>query len=281
MGEHAVGFKHVECRAGQAVLAFEHGVDLFAQGCNGVEQPGFLGDGVVGQQVLGRHRDFVQDDVAQCDTIGEDRALQPFRPNGRQFDVLEFFDPQQVAGGNDLGQHHGDDLEVFDLFFFVAPRGLVLHDQDADGPAAAQQRHAEEGPVRVFACFRTIGEACVGRRVHQVQRRARAGDFTDQTFGQAHARLVDGVAVQAFGGEQFQFFGGAAQIDRTDLGDHRRRDDAHDGVKPRLGGLIVLHDFADLPQQSALAAYRTCLRHYGLVPLIADFLIFGPFMRAV
>ncbi len=101
----------------------------------------------------------------------------------------------------------------------------------------------------------------MGRRVHQIQRRPGAGDLTDQTFAETHARLVYGVGIQAFGGEQFQFFRGTAQIDRTDLGDHRRRNDMHHGVEARLGRLALFHRLADLPQQPALAADRTWFRH--------------------
>ncbi len=268
MREHAVGFKHVKGWAGQAVRPFEHRIDLFTQGRDRRQQARFFGDRVVAQQVLRRHRHLVQNDNTQRNAVGEDRPLQPLGLRRRKFDVLELFVADQLAGGDDLGQHHGDDLEVFDLFFLVTPRRHILHDQNTDGAATAQKGHAKEGAERVFTGFRTIGEARVVRGIHQVERGTCARHFTDQAFAEPHARLVDGVGIQAFGSEQFQFFGGAAQIDRADFGDHGIGDDPHDGVETRLGGLIVLHDFADLPQQSALAANRHCLRH-PVRPLMA------------
>jgi hypothetical protein len=77
---------------------------------------------------------------------------------GRQLDVRSSSAPSSSLEADHLGQHHGDDLEVLDLLLVIDPLGAVLDDQHADGPAAAQQRHAEEGVVGIFARFRTVRE---------------------------------------------------------------------------------------------------------------------------
>jgi hypothetical protein len=93
VGEQAVGVEHLVGRADQAVLAFQHLVDLGLQRGDGGLEPDLLGGGVVGQQLLGGHRLLVQHRHAVGQTLGEARALQPFRLVGRDLDVLEFVQP--------------------------------------------------------------------------------------------------------------------------------------------------------------------------------------------
>jgi hypothetical protein len=182
VGEHPVGLEHLVRGADQAVLAFQHLVDLGLQRLDRPFQPGLLGQGVVGQQLLGRHRLLVQHGHAVGQPLGEARPLQPLGLVGRDLDVLELGQAQQFAGADHLGQDHGDDLQVLDLFLVIDPLGAVLDDQDADGPAAAQQRHGQEGVVRVFAGFRAIRERRVAGGVGQVQRPAQAHGLADQAF---------------------------------------------------------------------------------------------------
>ena len=144
MGEHAVGLEHLVGGADQAMVALEHVVDLLLQRLDGGAQAQLLGRRVVAEQLLRRYRLFVQHHLAVGQAVGEPRALQPLGPVRRDLDVLQDFLAEQLAGADHLGQHHGDDLQVLDLFLAVAALGAVLDDEDADRPPAAQQRHAEE-----------------------------------------------------------------------------------------------------------------------------------------
>ncbi len=153
--------------------------------------------------------------------------------------------------GHDLGQHHGHGLQGLDLFLVILTGGAVLHREHAINLPAAHDRHAEEGSVRVFARLRPVGEARMFGGVGQVDRFGAVGDEADQALAPAHARVVDGFAVQAFGGEQLQRIAGAAQIDRADFGDHVGRDDHDELVEARLRARLLRHDFAQAAQQNA------------------------------
>jgi hypothetical protein len=164
------------------VLAFQHLVDLGLQGLDGVGEPGLFRQGVVGQQGLGRDRRLVQHRHAIGQAFGEPRALQALGLVRGQLDVLEFVGAQKLAGADHLGQDHGYDLEVLDLLLVIDPLGAVLDDQHADGPAAAQQRHGQEGVVGIFARFRAVRELRVAGGVRQVQRPAQAHGLADQAL---------------------------------------------------------------------------------------------------
>jgi hypothetical protein len=127
-------------------------------------------------------------------------------------------------------------------------RVVRFYHQHADGAAAAQQGHAEEGVVRVFAGFRAVGEGRVVGGVRQVQRTAQALDLAHQALARLQPGVVHGVGVEALGGPQLQIVVGAAQIQGTHLGHHRQGDDAHDHVQTRLGRAFLLQGLADLAQ---------------------------------
>ena len=56
--------------------------------------------------------------------------------------------------------------------------------------------------VGVLAGLRPVGEGRVRRRVGQVERPALRRDLADQALAGLHAGAVDGLRVQALGGEQ-------------------------------------------------------------------------------
>ena len=95
------------------------------------------------------------------------------------------------------------------------------------------------------------------------QRLGRLGDQADKALALAHCREVDGLAVEAFGGEKFKPPVGAQNIDRADLGHHVRGDEDDDLVQPILRADLLGHDLAQPPQQLPRTA-RRC-RAYGLV----------------
>ena len=67
-------------------------------------------------------------------------------------------------------------------------------------------------------------------------------------------RVVDGLGVQAFGGEQLKGFVAAAQIDRAHLGDHVRGDQHGHLVEARLRTLPLRHDLAQAAKQLSRGA---------------------------
>ena len=277
VGEQAVGLQHLIRGADQAVLAFQHLVDLGLQRLDGVGQPRFLSQGVVGQQGLGGDRLLVQHRHAIGQPLGEARALQALGLVGGQLDVLKLVGAQKLAGADHLGQHHGDDLEVLDLLFVIVTLGAVLDDQHADGPPAAQQRHGQEGVVGVFAGFRAVRERRVAGGVRQVQRPPQAHGLADQALARLQAGDVDSLAGQTLGGEEFEIPGRAAQIDRADLGHHRDGDGAHHHVQLALGGTRAGHGLADLPKQTAWSSngdagcrHDACTRSLSLRTFLAQ-----------
>jgi truncated hemoglobin YjbI len=103
---------------------------------------------------------------------------------------------------HDLGQHHGHGLQRLDFFLVILARDPVLHREHAIDLAAAHDGHAEK-LERIFAGFRAIGKSDA-RRVAQIHRLGRLGDQADKTLALLHARAMDRVAIEAFGGEQLE-----------------------------------------------------------------------------
>ncbi len=254
LGQHAVGLEHLVGGADDTPLPLHHVVDLRLQGGDGGAEPFFLQGGVVRQQLLGGDGRFVQHHLAVGDALGEADAAQPLGAVRRDLDVLELGLPQQLALGHQFGQDHGDDLQVLDLVFGVDPLGAVLHHHHAHRPAAAQERHAQEGVIGVFAGLRAVREGRMRRRVGERQRAAQAHDLAHQPFALLHAGDVHRARVQAFGGEQLHLARGAAQIDRADLRHHGARDDADHLVQLGLSRVRAGHGFADLPKQTSRTA---------------------------
>ena len=91
----------------------------------------------------------------------------------------------QLARGEHLGQHHGGGLEGLDLFLGIDPVGAVLDDQHAERVAGAQQRHAQEGVVDLFAGLGLVGEGRVALGVGEGQGLGRRGDEADEALARA------------------------------------------------------------------------------------------------
>ena len=268
VGEHAVGLQHLERGAGQALAALQHGVEAGLQRREPQLQPRLLHRRIVGQQPFGRQRRLVQHHVAEGEPLGEPLALQPFGAMRRQLHVSEFVRAQQFAGGHGFGQHHGDGLDVLDLVLVVAALGAVLHHQHANRPTSPQQRRAEEGVIGVLARLGPIGEAGVRRRVRQADGLSQPRDFAHQAFARAQAGVVNGLGVQALGGEQLELARSPAQIDGADLGHHGAGDDPHHHVQPVLrrcrAGARPAQRLADLAQEVPWPPrHRSARRHPG------------------
>ena len=142
--------------------------------------------------------------MAESQAVGELLAFQPLGPVGRQLHVAQLVQRQQFARRHSFGQDHGDSLDVLDLFLVIAPLGAVLDDQDANGPAAAQQRGAQEGVIGVFARLGAIGEGRVRRGVRQADGLGHPRHFANQALAGPQPGVVHGVGVQTLGGEQLE-----------------------------------------------------------------------------
>ena len=218
--EHAEGFEHLPVLAVMGDVAaldqfVDRGADLADRGLEAAQ----LRLRVLRDQVLHHDAGLVQDDMAEADAVGEgDAALVQRSPQGRA--GLGERQRLQLARGDHLRQHHGGGLERLHLLFGVDPPRPVLHDEDAEGVAGPQQRHAEEGVVDLLARLRLVGEGRVRLGVGQRERLGRRGDEADEALARGHRREVDGGAVEAFGGEQFERAVGAHHVDGADLRHH-------------------------------------------------------------
>ena len=93
-------------------------------------------------------------------------------------------------------------------------------------------------------------------RVGEIDGARLAGHEADQALVGAHHGVVDGVAVEAFGGVKFQRGIDAQHIDGAHLRNHVGGDQHHDLVKAFLRADRLRHRFAKPAQQHARTAER-------------------------
>ena len=105
--------------------------------------------------------------------------------------------------------------------------------------------------IDFLAGFRAEGEEGMVLRVGQVERPGVVGDVADQAFADTQAGLVHRRRLQSLGGEQFQDFAGALDVDRAHFGHHIGSDDDDDLVQTFLGCAGARHDVAHPRQQAA------------------------------
>ena len=256
VGEHAIGFQHLAVLAALGdVAALQHAVEIGAQlGQRRVQLLDFPGQ-VFGNVIGDDDARLVQDDMAERDAVGQDRAGLVQRVPRRRL-LAGLRQCCQLTGGDHLGDHHRGGLQRLDLFLDIGALGAVLHHQHAERVAGAQDRHAQERMIDFFAGFRAERERRMVLRIREVERRRLAGDEADQAFMRAQDRSVDGVAVQALGGVEFERIIDAQHVGRAYLGHHIGRDQDHDLVQPLLGGDLLRHGFAEPSQQDAGASRR-------------------------
>ncbi len=165
-------------------------------------------------------------------------------------------DRGQLARGDHLREHHGGGLQrLLFLLGIGAPRP-VLHHQHAERIAGAQDRHAEERVVDLFAGLRPVGEGRVRLRFREVDRVGFAGDQADQAFVGAQHGLVHGFRLEAFGGVKLERAVDAQHVDGADLRHHVGGDQHHDLVEAFLRADRLRHHFAKPAQQHARTAER-------------------------
>ncbi len=121
-----------------------------------------------------------------------------------------------VHEGSQLRPRHRQHPDVV-----IAERARAggLHDEHALEHAVVNNRHAQEGPVRILARVTEILEAGMRRRVGDADRAHPLGDEPCETLGRSHAHPSDTVGTQPDrGGEHQRRAVGLEQIHGTDIG---------------------------------------------------------------
>ena len=254
--DHAERFQHVAMLARDAVVAaVDEVVDRGAHRADRRLQPLQLRLDIVGHDLGHGHARLVHDDMAEAEAVGDAETLQRQRPPAGDRSALRRH-PLQLARGDHLGEQHRRRLKRLDLLFRVGAPRAVLHHQHADRRAPAQDRHAEEGLVDLFAGLGLVGERRMMLGVGERQRFGARGDEADEALARPHGRQMDGFAVEALGGEQLHRAVGANDIERAHLRHHIGGDEHNDAVEARLGRDGLRHDFAKPPQQQTGSARR-------------------------
>ena len=96
----------------------------------------------------------------------------------------------------------------------------------------------------------------MGLGVGQRQRLGLGGDQADDALAEPHRREMHRLAVQAFGGVEFEPAVGVQHIDRAHLGHHVEGDLHDDLVEARLRADRLRHDLAEAAQQQPRSAQR-------------------------
>ena len=254
--DHPERLKDVSMLAADAVVAaVDEAVDRGAHGADRRLETRELGLDVVGHDRRHRHPRLVHHHVPEPKPVGDAEALERQLPPHRDLRALGG-DPLQLAGRDHLGEQHSGRLQRLDLFLRIGAPGAVLHDQHPDGRPAPQHRHAEEGLVDLFARLRLVGKGGMVLGVGHRQRLGARGDEADKAFARPHGRQVDGLAIEALGGEQLHRAIGPHHVERAHLGHHVGGDEHDDAVQARLSGDRLRHHLAEPPQQQTRSARR-------------------------
>ena len=94
----------------------------------------------------------------------------------------------------------------------------------------------------------------MGLRVGELHRLSLLGDETDQALAAAEMRVVHGLRIEAFGGEQLERPVAPAQIERAHLRHHVGGDQHHHLVEARLRALALGHHLAQAAEQQSWGA---------------------------
>ncbi len=256
IGEHAIGLEHVAMLAAVGdVAALQHHVEIGAHGGDGVVQALQFLLHVVGDEIGHHDARLVQHDMAERQAFGQCAAGHRHRMmRGRLCAGLG--ERGQLARGDHLRQHHGGGLQRFLFLFGIGAPRAVLHHQHAERVAGAQDRHAEEGVIDLFAGFRPVGEGRVLVRLRQIDGGGLARHQADQAFVDVHHGQVDGLPVQTFGGIELEGVVYAQHVNRTDLRHHVGGDQHHDLVQAFLRADRLRHYLAKPAQQHARTTER-------------------------
>ena len=239
--EHAEGLEDLALLARLHVVRLEHAVDILAHAVCGFFEALELQADILGDHLLDRDARLVQHGMPDRHARRQLHAVDAQRQQAEAVDLLHLVGADKVTGRDQLRQHHGDGLQRLDLFFVVVAARAVLHHQHAQHAAGPHDRHAGQRMVDLLARLRSVGVLWMALRVGQRQRPVMGGDVADQALADPQARAVHGRGIEALGGEQFEHFAGAQQVDRADLGNHLVGDQAHDLAQRVLDGVGTRH----------------------------------------
>ncbi len=256
MRDHAESLEHVAVLAGLAVVAsVDEVVDRGAHRADRRLEPLQFRIDVVGDDFRHRHARLMHDHMAETEAVGDALTLQGHGPPNGNRRALRG-DALELARGDHLGKKHRGGLESLDLFLRIGAPRAVLHHEHANRRAAAQNRHAKERLIDLFARLGFVGERRMVLGVGQRERLGARGDETDQALPGFHRRQVDRFTIEAFGRKQLHSAVGSDDVEGADLGDHIGGDQDDDAVEARLCGDRLRHDLAEPPQQETRTARR-------------------------
>ncbi len=181
VGEHAERLEHFAVLAGaRHVAPLHHGVNRAGEILDRLGETPSLEVDVLGDQARDHDPRLVQHHVAERHAFRNGKAGEPRRNLAASFGADLF--GHKPAGSDHLGEHHGRGLQRLDLLVAILPLGAVLHREDADCMAAAQDRHADEGVINLLAGLGPIGEGRVMLGVGELHRLGLRRDQADQAF---------------------------------------------------------------------------------------------------
>ncbi len=210
---------------------------------------------VLGDEVGDHHARLVQHGVAEAEALVERGADEMLGAADGEV-AAGPHERLELAAGDHLREYHRGRLERLDLFFRIDAPRAVLDNEDAQRLAATQDRHAHEGLVDLLARLRPVGEGGMLLGVGEIEGLGLGRNDADEAFAEAQAGLVDGLGLQALGGEQLQRAVGAQDIDRAHLRDHVGRDGDDNPVESFLRADRLRHELAKPAEHDARAADR-------------------------
>ncbi len=157
----------------------------------------------------------------------------------------------ELPARGEFGDDHCDGLKHFDLVVCITPQRLVLDDEHAENPVAAQNGHSHQRAKGLLPRLRSISEIRMRLGVGQGERPCGRRDRPNETFANAQPRAVNRFRAQPLGGKQFEDLARPHDIDRADFGHHLHGDDLNNPVEAVLGASRSCHDVAESAHEAA------------------------------
>ena len=155
-GEHAVGFENIAVLADAEPAMRRRPVRRSLRA-----SPRPHGVGVRARPSTSSATNWRISSLGSCSTAGPIASPGLSRmPSSRTGSIaaglaLRYFERvDEFAAGDKLGDDHRDRLQYLDLVLVIMAQRAVLHDQNAQHAAAAQDRHAHQRMIDLFAGFR-------------------------------------------------------------------------------------------------------------------------------
>ena len=253
--EHPVGFEDVPMLAGaEPITRRDQLVDRIAHRRDRMPEAFDLGSDILGDDLMDQQARLVQHRRTDRQPGVEPNTREPDGEHSADLAFRDFARIDEFAAGYEFGNDHRDRLQYLDLVVVIIALRTVLNNQHAKDAPTAQDRHAHQRSVDLLAGFRPVGEGRVCLRIGQRQRARGGCNQSDQALSDAQSRAMDGFRPQPLGSKKLEHLAGAHRVDRRDLGDHLRGDNADDTVQPFLRRAGTRHRVAQAPQQAAGSA---------------------------